>query len=94
MEKKGIWDEDKEKEARASIRKEVLQEFSAAEKLKKPPLRAMFEDVYEEITPEGMAQMKELKRLIEKYPKEYSSVSQYEGGIKTLDWSNNELEKM
>ncbi|KAJ9614175.1 hypothetical protein H2200_002311 [Cladophialophora chaetospira] len=80
MEKKGIWDEDKEKEARASIRKEVLQEFSAAEKVKKPPLRAMFEDVYEEITPEAREQMQELKRLIEKYPKEYSSISQYEGG--------------
>jgi len=85
MEKKGIWDEDKEKEARASIRKEVLQEFSAAEKVKKPPLRAMFEDVYEEITPEAREQMKELKRLIEKYPKEYSSISQYEGGAKTLE---------
>ncbi|EXJ54127.1 2-oxoisovalerate dehydrogenase E1 component, alpha subunit [Cladophialophora yegresii CBS 114405] len=85
MEKKGLWDEDKEKEARASIRKQVLQEFSAAEKVKKPPLRAMFEDVYEEITPEAQEQMKELKRLIEKYPKEYSNVSQYEGGIKTLE---------
>ncbi len=85
MEKKGIWDEDKEKEARASIRKEVLQEFSAAEKVKKPPLRAMFEDVYEEITPEAREQMKELKRLIEQYPKEYSSVSQYEEGVKSLD---------
>jgi 2-oxoisovalerate dehydrogenase E1 component alpha subunit len=85
MEKKGIWDEDKEKEARASIRKEVLREFSAAEKQKKPPIRAMFEDVYEEITPEAQAQMKELKRLIETYPKEYSSVSQHEGGIKSLE---------
>ena len=45
----------------------------------------MFEDVYEEITPEAREQMKALKRLIEKYPKEYSSISQYEGGIKTLE---------
>lgn len=37
MEQKGIWNEDMEKEARASIRKQVLQEFNAAEKLKKPP---------------------------------------------------------
>ena len=85
MEKKGIWDEDKEKEARVSIRKEVLQEFSAAEKLQKPALRAMFEDVYEEITPEAREQMKELKRLVEKYPKEYGSLSLHEGGIKTLE---------
>lgn len=85
MEKKGIWDEDNEKEARASIRKAVLQEFSAAEKVRKPELRAMFTDVYEEITPDTREQMKELKRMIEKYPKEYSSVAQHEGGIKTLE---------
>lgn len=84
MENKGIWDEEKEKEARAAIRKQVLQEFSAAEKLKKPPIREMFEDVYEKITPEAMEQMKDLKRMIEKYPKEYD-VSGYEGGIKSLD---------
>ncbi|KAJ4679630.1 hypothetical protein HRR93_002588 [Exophiala dermatitidis] len=83
MEKKGIWDEDKEKEARTSIRKEVLREFAAAEKVKKPPLRALFEDVYEEITPEARAQMQQLKELIEKYPNEYD-VSQFEGGMKTL----------
>jgi 2-oxoisovalerate dehydrogenase E1 component alpha subunit len=84
MENKGLWNEDMEKEARASIRKEVLSEFSAAEKQKKPPIRAMFEDVYEEITPEAKAQMKELKRIVETYPKEYD-VSSFEGGIKSLD---------
>jgi 2-oxoisovalerate dehydrogenase E1 component alpha subunit len=83
MENKGIWSEDQEKEARASIRKEVLREFSAAEKLKKPPIRAMFEDVYEEITPEAQAQMKELKRIIEKYPNEYD-VNSFEDGMKSL----------
>jgi len=84
MEKKGLWNEDKEKEARASIRKQILQEFSAAEKMKKPALRYMFEDVYEEMTPDLKAQMKELKRLIETYPKEYD-VSPHEDGIKSLN---------
>ncbi|KIW59450.1 hypothetical protein PV05_03898 [Exophiala xenobiotica] len=84
MEKKGLWDEDKEKEARASIRKEVLREFSAAEKIKKPALREMFTDVYEEITPEARSQMEQLKALIEKYPKEYD-VSVHEGGLKSLE---------
>jgi 2-oxoisovalerate dehydrogenase E1 component alpha subunit len=46
-------------------------------------LRAMFEDVYEEITPEAQAQMIELKRIIEKYPKEYD-VNEFDGGIKSL----------
>ncbi|KPI45681.1 2-oxoisovalerate dehydrogenase subunit alpha, mitochondrial [Cyphellophora attinorum] len=84
MENKGIWNEDMEKEARASIRKEVLREFAAAEKLKKPPIRAMFEDVYEEITPEAKAQMRELKRVVEKYPGEYD-VKSFEGGLETLN---------
>ena len=83
MERKGLWNEDLEKEERAKIRKAVLQEFSSAEKVIKPPLRAMFEDVYEEITPEAQEQMKELKRIIETYPKEYD-VSKHEDGIKSL----------
>jgi len=83
MEKKGIWNEDMEKEARVSIRKQVLQEFSAAEKVKKPSLKYIFEGVYEEMTPDLKAQMKEMKRLIETYPKEYD-ISQHEDGIKGL----------
>ncbi|RMZ89863.1 hypothetical protein DV736_g2901, partial [Chaetothyriales sp. CBS 134916] len=84
MEKKGIWNEDMEKEARASIRKEVLREFSAAEKVKRPPLRHIFTDVYADIIPEQREQMKELKRVLEKYPKEYD-VSGFEGGVKSLE---------
>lgn len=83
MERKGLWNEEMEKEERTKIRKQVLQEFSAAEKLKRPPLRSMFEDVYEEITPEAQAQMAELKRHIEKYPKEYD-VNEFQDGIKSL----------
>lgn len=84
MEKKGLWNEQKESEARTEIRKQVLQELSAAQKEKKAPLSALFEDVYEEITPEARAQMKELKRMIETYPKEYD-VSGFEGGAKSLE---------
>ncbi|RMD39485.1 hypothetical protein DV735_g5643, partial [Chaetothyriales sp. CBS 134920] len=84
MENKGIWNEDMEKEARASLRKEVLREFAAAEKVKKPPLRDLFADVYADIIPEQRGQMKELKRLLERYPKEYD-VPSFEGGIKTLE---------
>ena len=84
MEAKGLWNEDMEKEERTKIRRELLQEVSVAEKTKKPPLRAMFEDVYEQITPEAREQMKELKRMIETYPKEYSDVSKYEDGSRSL----------
>lgn len=83
LEMKGLWNEDKENETRIEIRKQVLQELSAAQKAQKPPLSALFEDVYESITPEARAQMKELKRMIDTYPNEYD-VSGFEGGVKSL----------
>lgn len=83
MEAKGLWDEPKEKEARESIRRDVLKAFSEAEREKKPPIRAMFEDVYEELTPDLKAQMGELRDHLEKYPEEYD-LSEFEGGISSL----------
>ncbi len=83
MEAKGYWDEAKEKEARDGLRKEVLKEFSAAEKEKKPAMKTMFEDIYDELTPGLKAQMQELKELIDKYPDEYD-VGEFEGGKETL----------
>ncbi|KZZ96822.1 2-oxoisovalerate dehydrogenase alpha subunit [Moelleriella libera RCEF 2490] len=83
MEAKGVWDEAKEKEARESLRKEILKGFSEAEKEKKPALRTMFEDIYEEITPELKAQMTELRDMLDKYPDEYD-FSEYEGGKESL----------
>ena len=84
MENKGIWDEDKEKELRSSVRKEVLSAFNAAEKEGKGPLLDMFTDVYEEMTEEIQAQAKELKRITKTYPEEYD-MSAFEGGIDGLN---------
>ena len=83
MEAKGIWDEQKEKEARDNTRRELLKAFQEAEKEKKPPIRAMFEDVYEELTPDLKQQMSELKEHLDKYPDEYD-VGEFEGGKETL----------
>lgn len=83
MEQRGIWNEDLEKEARTSIRKEVLRELSAAEKIKKPAIINMFDDIYENRTPDLNQQMKELKDILERYPKEYDTES-HEDGIKSL----------
>lgn len=71
MENQGLWDEDQEREARSTTRKEVLKAFAAAEKEKRPPLREMFTDVYEELTEESKAHMGELRRILETYPNEY-----------------------
>ncbi|CAJ2505263.1 Uu.00g126570.m01.CDS01 [Anthostomella pinea] len=84
MEAKGFWDETKEKEARASLRRDVLKAFSEAEREKKPPIRAMFEDIYEELTPDLKAQMRELSAHLEKYPDEYD-LGEFEGGKSSLD---------
>lgn len=83
LELQEIWDDEKENELRSRLRKECLKAFAEAEREKKPPLRAMFDDIYEEITPSTRAQMAELKSLIERYPDEYD-VSEFEGGKDSL----------
>ena len=84
MVNQGMWDEEKEKEARTRLRRDVLKAFKEAEGEKKPPVRTMFEDVYEEMTPDLKRQMEELKGLLEKYPEEYD-LSEYDGGKKSLE---------
>ncbi|TVY60882.1 2-oxoisovalerate dehydrogenase subunit alpha [Lachnellula suecica] len=83
LENKNLWNDEKEAAARSRIRKEVLKAFGEAEKELKPPLRAMFEDVYEEMTPEIRGQMAELKEILDAYPAEYD-VGEFEGGKESL----------
>lgn len=83
MEAKGIWDEAREKEAREGMRREILKAFAEAEKEKKPPIRAMFEDVYEEMTPDIKRQLEELREHVAKYPDEYDA-TEFEGGMDSL----------
>ena len=83
MEGNGMWDEEKEKSARSSIRKHVLDAFRAAEKEKRPSLRNMMDGVYETMTEEQSEQMKHLRETIEKYPSEYD-VSEFEEGLDGL----------
>jgi len=83
MEARGCWDEAREKEARDGLRREILAGFAAAEREKKPPVRSMFEDVYEEMTPDLQRQMAELRGMLERYPDEYD-LGEYEGGKESL----------
>lgn len=83
MERKGLWDEEKERDARSRIRREVLKAFAEAEKEKKPSLREMFEGVYEEVTEEGRGHVRELRDVLERYPEEYD-VGEFEGGKDSL----------
>ncbi len=84
MEWQGIWDEEKEKDARSSVRTDVLKAFGEAEREKRAPLREMFTDVYEELTEESKGHMRELGRLLDEYPEEYD-VSEFEDGRRGLD---------
>ena len=84
MEHQELWDEEKEREARSQIRKDVLAAFTQAEKERKAPLRDLFTDVYEDLTEESREQMKQLGRLLDEYPEEYD-LSDFEGGRKGLD---------
>ena len=83
MEARGCWGEEQEKEAREGIRRDLLKAFSEAEREKKPPIRAMFEDVYEKMTPDLQAQMRQLSEHLERYPDEYD-FGEYEGGRDSL----------
>ncbi|KAL1982405.1 hypothetical protein VTN96DRAFT_1375 [Rasamsonia emersonii] len=83
LENKGLWNDELEQQTRNELRAAILKEFNAAEREKKPPLRSLFTDVYENLTEEAEAQRQELKRHLEKYPDEYN-LNDYEDGIKGL----------
>ncbi|KAF4122100.1 2-oxoisovalerate dehydrogenase E1 component alpha subunit, partial [Geosmithia morbida] len=83
MESRSLWDDGRESEARDRFRKEILRGIAEAEKEKRPPLRMMFEDTYEELTPQLRDQMDQLRAVMERYPDEYD-VGEFEGGVESL----------
>lgn len=83
LEGRKVWNEEKEKELRSSLRKEILVAFDKAEKKKKPAISNAFEGVYEHLTEEQKLHIAELKDIVERYPKEYD-VDQHEGGLDSL----------
>ncbi|KAK5141563.1 hypothetical protein LTR32_005907 [Rachicladosporium monterosium] len=70
LESKDLWDEAKEKDLRSETRKSILEAYRQAEKEKKPALRNMMEDVYEDLTEEQREQMESMRRTVERYPNE------------------------
>ncbi|GAA6011788.1 hypothetical protein JCM11491_000751 [Sporobolomyces phaffii] len=70
-----LWSNKIDEEVKTSMKREILKEFSKAEREKKPRLEEMFGDVFATL-PEGgglerpqTEQKKELKRLVEKWGK-------------------------
>ncbi|KAI9498560.1 thiamine diphosphate-binding protein [Zychaea mexicana] len=73
MELHGWWTQQQEDELRKQVRKDVLKSFNAAEKLPKPGLVELFNDVYDEVPPALAAQREELEQLMKKYPEYYNT---------------------
>jgi len=63
--------EEEDKELREDARKEVMLAFRTAEKKQKPYIEKLFEDVYDELTPQLKYQEAQLMRHLSKYPKDY-----------------------
>ena len=75
LQSKALWDQAKETEYKAEIRKEILKSFNAAEKRKKPSIKELFTDVYDEVPPHLQLQRTELDRLIKQYPEHYDTTA-------------------
>ncbi|KAH9206200.1 putative 2-oxoisovalerate dehydrogenase alpha subunit [Leptodontidium sp. 2 PMI_412] len=83
LENNGLCNETMEKETRLAIRKAVLAELTVAESEQKLALRAVFDDVYAELSEEQLAQKEELRRIMMTFPDEYD-VESHEGGLAGL----------
>ncbi|XP_071490754.1 2-oxoisovalerate dehydrogenase subunit alpha, mitochondrial-like [Diadema antillarum] len=77
MVKQGWWDKDTEKAWMSETKENVMYEFQAAEKRKKPSPSLMLTDVYEEMPPHLQNQLEEMKKHVEQY-KEHYPLDMYE----------------
>ncbi|KAG2197832.1 hypothetical protein INT47_009713 [Mucor saturninus] len=73
LENKNWWSQEQEDAYRKKVKKEILTSFTAAEKRKKPAIKHLFTDVYDELTPNLIRQQNELLELVKKYPEYYNT---------------------
>ncbi|KAH9253058.1 hypothetical protein BASA81_008964 [Batrachochytrium salamandrivorans] len=71
LETRSLWSEEDEQAFRKDIRSQILRSFSAAEKVKKPPIDDLFTDVYDDVPQHLLEQKAELGRIMAKYPEFY-----------------------
>lgn len=72
MEKKGIWDSNKETELRKATRTAVLNAMNEAERAKKPAVSQLFTDVYDDIPTHLKKQQTDLLNHLQKYKDQYN----------------------
>ncbi|KAL8204458.1 hypothetical protein R6Q57_010081 [Mikania cordata] len=73
VENKGWWSDQMESEHRSSIRKQLSQAIQAAERVEKPPVADMFNDVYDVLPKNLNEQEVLLRKSIKKHAQEYPS---------------------
>ena len=74
----GLWSESRQKELESSVRAEVIEAISSAEKVQKSPISTMFEDVYDELPSNLKRQCEELRAHLSSYGEHYP-VKEHEG---------------
>ncbi|CAG9562287.1 unnamed protein product [Danaus chrysippus] len=77
LERKGLWSEKQEAEQVREGREVVIRAMQRAEKEKKPNWREMLHDVYYDMPPILLKQMKQMESHLEKY-KEHYPLEQYQ----------------
>ncbi|KAI3826821.1 hypothetical protein L1987_00877 [Smallanthus sonchifolius] len=73
IENKGWWSDQAESEHRSSVRKQLSQAIQAAERVEKPPVADMFNDVYDVLPKNLNEQEVFLRENIKKHAQEYPS---------------------
>ena len=71
MEKKGWWDDAMDADWKKKTRVDVLKAFNRAETRKKPAIRELFTDVYDQLPKQLEDQQKEMLEMVAKYPDAY-----------------------
>ncbi|KAL3205209.1 hypothetical protein MRX96_011112 [Rhipicephalus microplus] len=68
---RGIWDDAKEEQWKNETKKQIMQAFARAEKLKKPPVKYMFTDVYREMPDTLQQQWETMRQHLQQYKDHY-----------------------
>ena len=76
--KEGLMKDEEITQVIADVKKEVMEEFTIAEREKKPSIAKIFSDVYDKETPSLMAQREDLFRLLKEYPDDFKDARDYQ----------------
>lgn len=76
LESQGMWDDAKEKALTDKAREEIMQAFKAGETKKRPPLKDLFTDMYDQLPWHLEEQWAYIEKHVREYPGEFN-INQY-----------------